>query len=97
MSTMAECYARQTTPSKPKSSQLAAGAHLCRRFTEKLWSKSASCFDPESRPIQSGTYMDSFESIGLNARCILEEWSLDRNSAHVSHWNLRILWSAHRT
>lgn len=38
--------------------------------------------------------MDSFQSIGLNARCILGEWSLDRNSARVSQSYLRVLWCA---
>ena len=36
--------------------------------------------------------MDSFQSIVLNARCILGEWSLDRSSVHVSHLNMRVLW-----
>ena len=38
--------------------------------------------------------MESFQSIGLNARCILEDWSLGRSSARVSYSNVWILWPA---
>ncbi len=34
--------------------------------------------------------MGSFQILGLNAHCILGEWSLDRSSAQVSHSNVRI-------
>lgn len=46
------------------------------------------------RRCQGENCICSFQSIELNARCILGEWSLGRSSAHVSHPNLRILWCA---
>ena len=38
--------------------------------------------------------MVSFQSIGLNARCILGDWSLGRSPVRVSYSNVRILRSA---
>ena len=46
---------------------------------------------PSRSRFQSGMCMDLFQRIGLNARCILGEWNLDRSSAHVSHSILMIL------